>query len=264
MKNKINWVIKLATIVLLGIFLHSCKVSENITFKPDNTGEISYDIDGGQFIAYFKNMGGKDSTSKSSSSASSSMTGLKKSKMDTVFNFSDILSKKKDSISKLSTQEQAVLKMLEKCTMKISVDESVNKLLFSINYAFKDINEAQNMMSTLNHADKATEKNASLTKKKTNLGEGTKIVYSYKNNTFTRTETISDKVLFQKSQKEADESAMFLQPSTFTFNYNFPKPIKSAKVAGASVTFDKTNFSYSLPYLDYLKNPEKYKIEIEF
>lgn len=266
MKNKIKFILKLSSIVLLGFILQSCKVSENITFKPDNSGEISYEIDGGQFIAYFKNMAKKDTASKGgeSSSVGAGLTGMKKSKMDTTIYFSDILAKKKDTISKMSKEEQAVFKLLEKCKMKMSVDESVSKMLFSINFAFKEINEAQNMMSTMNHADLATDNKKSISSKKTNLGEGTKVVYVYNANKFTRTETITDKIKFDKSQKEADEAAMFLQPSTFTFNYSFPKPIKSAKVAGVAVTFDNTNFKYTLPYLDYLKNPEKYKVEIEF
>jgi len=137
----------------------------------------------------------------------------KEVKLDTVFDFKELLTEMKDSIATLPKEQQQRLKALENFKMHMLMDPEALKMDFDMFTDFNSLNELDNLFSNF-------QKGASLVKTKNKLlnsknspavgnsksekKPSSKVEYSFTKNVFKRATTILDK---EKLKREKDSLA---------------------------------------------------------
>jgi len=238
----------LATILVVGLAV-ACNFTEEIHFKEDGSGKLNIHFDGNEMMAML---------------ASMDSTGTPEKAIDSTLVFKDLLEEKKDSIAKLSAEEQAKLKKLEPFSIRMVVDEeqgTMNFDMFSefkkveeVNDAFNAFQEASSLGPTPGPSGQAPMKNNEPT---------TRVNYTFEGNTFTRTISIIDQERFEKGLDSLQGAEMFLSGSTYTFKYHFPKRIKNVNVEGATFSMDGKTMIYEINFMEMMKDPESINLNIE-
>jgi hypothetical protein len=238
----------LVTIALAGVAL-ACNFTEEIHFNEDGSGKLNIHFDGNEMMEMV---------------ASMDSTGTPEKAIDSTLVFKDLLEEKKDSIAKLSPEEQAKLKKLEPFSIRMVVDEEKGMMNFDmfsefeaveeVNDAFNAFQEASSLGPTPGPSGPSPMKNNEPT---------TQVNYSFKENTFTRTISIIDQELFEKGLDSLQGAEMFLSGSTYTFKYHFPKRVKNVNVEGATFSMDGKTMIYEVNFMDMMKDPESINLEVE-
>lgn len=245
---------KLLLFLLFTFVFSSCTFTEEITINSDGTGKYNLDMDGSGLMAMIP----QDSL------------GTKNEKsVDSTFSFKQLFEEKRDSIAKLSKEEQARIKKLENFNMRMLMNYDTKKFLFSMNTTFKSVSELQNIMTDLNELNK-------MNKSKTNdpLAGGmgmpnfgssnSKMNYSYDGKKFIR-KAIVDKEALKKIENDSLESyKMIFDASKYIIKYHFPKPVKKISNKLALFSEDRKTITIEYTFNDYLKEPEKLNFEIDF
>lgn len=234
---------KYLSICLLVGFMAACNFTEEIYLNDDGSGKLSIHFDGNELMSMIGTM---DSLQKEQA-------------IDSTIVFKHMLAEKKDSISKLSQEEQAKLKKLEPFSMRVAMNPEAAEMRFELLADFQEI-------ATMNDAFN-TFQNASSLNPNTVVGQSqslplfsdepsTSVIYDFQGNTFSRTTEIINPGLFQKSIDSLSSAEMFLSGSTYTFKYHFPRKVKSVNVEGATFSLDGKTMTYEVGLLDMTKNPK--------
>lgn len=244
----------LSTLFLLSFVLSlcSCEFSENIYINDDGSGKMEFSFDGSALMELSDEKTAADSEEK----------------VDSTISFKELLEEKKDSISKLSKEEQENLKALERFNLRMLVDPEINQMLFNINTEFKSVDELTNMMEAMNRISKFSDEDPiEGADKNTPMdalanGEFTELNFTYSNNVFKRTTIITDQEGYTNALNNMGDMESMFSASNYTLNYHFPKKIKRISNANAVISEDQKSFSLTFEFMDYIKNPKAMNLEV--
>jgi len=238
------------------VVLVSCNFTENLNVKDDGTGTFALEVDGSGLMA----MAGDK--------LSEGLTQKKDTKViDSTFSFKEIFEAKKDSISKLSPEQQAALKKMENFVMHIKMNAEKQQFLFSMDTPFKSVGDLQNMMdgfTTLKDLKGKSNKDGMSNPLANGIGNNAKIDYSYNGKTFIRSAVIDKEALEKIKNDSLGMTKMFLASSKYTLKYHFPKAVKKVSNPDALFSADRKTVTVEYPFLDYMEHPEKLNLNISF
>lgn len=241
---------------LLGIFaavaMTSCTMTENIRITDTGAGHYSVEMDGSQMMAMIP----EDKMSE----------GGEVKDIDSTIIFKDVLVAMKDSIAKLSPEEQQRMKQLEDFTMNIKMKMAEKKMMFTMASDFKDMTQLSDMMKSMEDAQKQGMKGIGPDKAdKLGGGFGAKadIAYKFDGKKFSR------KVSVPKDAVAATPDSlkmydMIYESSRYIVKYHFPKRVKKVSEKNALYSEDRKVVTIEYPMGDYVKNPQLSNIEVEF
>ena len=245
----------LACIMMLAIT--SCQFSENIYINEDGSGKMEFSMDASEMMKMVSEMG--DGTEE---------TGFDEA-MDSTIVFKDLLYEKRDSISKLSEDEQAKLKALERFTMHVVADPESSKMVFDIITDFEDANELQDMFKALNSFSNMQGKggapqSGSGSSPFSSLGSdgSTDISYSFDGSVFKRSARVVDKEKHQQAIDSLGQATMIFSSSRYKINYHFPRPVKSISKEGAMYSEDRKTVSLEVGFMEAIADPKVLDFEV--
>lgn len=242
--------IKLLSALLFIFSLTSCTFTEDIYINPDGSGKYAMDMDGSSLMAMIP----KDS--------------LKAEKnVDSTFSFKKIFEEKKDSISKLSKEDQAKLKSLENFNMRMKMNYDTKEFLFSMNTNFKSVGELQDVMTNMN-----TIQNMGKKKSEANpLGSAggfaannSVLHYSYDGKKFVRNAVVNKNKVKKVENDSAEAYKMIYESSKYIIKYHFPKRVKKVSNTTALFSEDRKTITIEYPFNEYMDNPDKLNFEVDF
>lgn len=246
---------KKTTFLLLCVFtlvLVSCQFSEDIYINEDGSGKMSFSFDGSQLMQ----MAG-DKISESNEEA-----------IDSTFSFKEIFDAKRDSISKLTIEEQEKLKSLEPFNMHMVMNPETSEMKFNLFRAFKKTDELEDMFKAMNNFSNMKGKGGARVDDPNNpfssFGENgsTELSYAYNGKVFTRKAKIVDKERYKQMTDSLQEMSMMFASSKYKLNYHFPKPIKSVSNETALFSEDRKSVTVEFGFMDYVTNPEALNLEV--
>lgn len=265
---------------LLVFLLVSCNVQERIVFNDDMGGRYENSFDLSQMLAITNSMGGSRSSDEK-----------ERTKMDTVIVFADLIRENKDSIAALPVEERAKMEMLKDFTMKMKMDEDTGEFYMNIYKDFKNFSEIERVSYEI---DQVFDQAKNEAQQGQQAGPGgdlmslDKVVYTFENNTFRRTDPKSlsehlkdDGILKEetridleqlKQNLETDEDdnqeddmlkgmmgqfAEELSNSTMTLEYVFPRKVVSVSPEGAVISEDGKTVTFDVSWKELLEENNK-------
>ena len=241
---------KYAILLVLVGFAVACNFTEEIHINEDGSGKLSINFDGSELMQQLP---------------VSQNDSIPEKAIDTLMVFKDLLEEKGDSIALLSIEEQEKLKKLEPFSMRMVMNPEAKEMKFNLFSDFEDINLVNDAFNAFQSAASVGPKPGG-TNKSPDVNQpepGTKVDYKFLNNTFSRTTSITDQELFEKSLESLSQGETFLASSTYTFKYHFPRKVKNVNVEGATFSLDGKTMTYEVGFLDMMKDPESINIEVE-
>lgn len=246
--NKVYFLV----LCLFTVFFTSCQFSEDIYIKDDGSGKITFSFDGSQLMQM---MG--DEMVKEGEEA-----------VDSTFSFKEIFNQKRDSISKLTAEEQAKLKSLEDFSMHMIMNSETQEMKFELFTEFDKATDMKDMFKAMNNFSNIQGEGAAKVNDPNNpfsaISESgnTELNYSFNGKTFTRKVTVIDKEKQEKLGDSLKEMTSMFATSTYKLNYHFPKPVKSVSNDKAMFSEDRKTVTIEFPFMTYALNPEALNLEI--
>jgi hypothetical protein len=239
-------------VLALMLLVSSCTVTENIYVNADGSGKFNVDLDGSSLMAMMP----KDSL------------GVEKN-VDSVFTFKQLLADNKDSISKLPISEQQLLKKLENFSMRMQMNQEQKQFLFSLQTNFKNVSELQDAMVAINAISALQNKANKAEFGATIPSEGvannnSTLTYALQGNKFTRTAVLNTTKKLTQNEEAAEMNKMIFASSNYILKYHFAKPVKKVSNAAAIFSEDRKTITLQYPFSEYMENPEKLNLEVEF
>ena len=126
-------------ILLLAIlsFCFGCVIKEEYTFNEDGSGKYEMEFDMTEFMSMQEEI---DSTAAEKS-------------IDTVINFARLLEEKKDSISRLDSEEQERLEILRPLQVTMKMNDSSKQMLMKLKYDFKELSDLKAFAEAIDQAN---------------------------------------------------------------------------------------------------------------
>ncbi|MDO5968435.1 hypothetical protein Q4Q35_01310 [Flavivirga aquimarina] len=239
-------------VFIFSIVFTGCQFSENIYIKEDGSGRMEFSFDGTQLMQ----MAGEE------------MSKGQEEAIDSTFSFKELFEAKRDSISKLSEEEQLKLKRLEPFNMHMVMNPETSEMKFDMYTDFKEVSELQDMFKAMNSFGGMNGKSGDQANKKPNpfssLGTdgSTTLNYNYDGKKFKRTAKIVDKEAYKQVTDSLGEMAVMFGSSMYKLNYHFPKPIKSVSNEKAMFSADRKSFTVEFGFMEYISNPEALNLEV--
>jgi len=230
----------------------SCNFSEELYLNEDGTGKISISFDGDDFMKAMSENGLEDSKEPEKA-------------IDSIIHFKDFIKEHRDSIAKLSADEQAKIKKLENFSMHMLMNEEKGEMKFKLFTEFKSINKVGDMFSTFKDA-RIAQPNGDNTMQSSPMMEEenpTEVSYNFSKNTFSRQTKIIDDDAFEKMKSQFANGASFLGGSKYKLTYHFPKKIKSVSVKEATLSQDGKTLFLEVDFAEYIKNPNALDITVK-
>jgi uncharacterized protein YfiM (DUF2279 family) len=245
---------QLLSLSFLLATLASCTFTENIYISDDGTGKFSVDMDASALMAMAGDQIGEQ------------MGADAQKEIDSTFAFKQLFDAKKDSIALLPQETQSELKKIESFVVNTKMSPEKNVYLLTMSSDFKNVNEMQDILQTLNTLQKLEGNPAAASPLGSGFGNNNSTLsYSYDGKIFTRKAvTDAQKKAEQPKDTDADMSKMMFESSNYILKYHFPKKIKKVSNASAVIAADKKSFTVQYPFADYMENPDKLNIEVEF
>lgn len=228
--------------LFLAVTLVSCVFTEELHIKNDGSGSYAFKMDMSKMMVAMKDMGADNDSIKKAPE-----------KIDSIIFFKDILEDKKDSVAKLSEEEQEILKSLEDLKIHLKMNEEENQMNMDFLFDFNSVNELKNMNDKVQRAQAMNDSK----KQQNNFKSNTNVEYSFTNNTFARKVTPKD---LTEEEQEAYEtnikqaSSMF-DETVYRIVYHFEGEIKSVSIAGAKISDDRKTMTIEMPMDTIMKNP---------
>lgn len=248
---------KLLSLLLLVVTFASCNFTENIEVHPDGTGKFSLEMDGAGLMAMAGDKIGSELATKKETKV-----------VDSTFSFKQIFEAKKDSIAKLSAEQQAALKKLENFVMNIKMNPEAKQLLFSMNTPFKSVNELDGVMESmgaLKELKGKSDKNSNPAAMMSSMGDNnSKLSFSYNGKNFTRKAIVLKDQIKKIAADSLGMAKMIFASSKYTLKYHFPKAVKSVSNPDALFSADRKTITVEYPFSDYSENPEKLNLDVVF
>jgi hypothetical protein len=226
----------------------SCHFTEEIHLNEDGSGSIALSFDGSQLLSL----------------SDSAAVAEQPTRMDSVVWFADVLDEKRDSIRKLSAEEQKRLEKLRPYQMRMITDHDAGEMKFILSREFSDIAEVGDAFNAFQDAgtlDPVKGENAPMDPE-SEIYQSTEVVYSFQGNTFSRRGIIVDSALHQQRIDSLKGGESFLEESTYKLQIHFPRKVRSANFEGATLSLDGKTLFYEVGFLEYLKNPEALNLEV--
>lgn len=234
-------------ITFIGIIAFtSCQFTEKINLNEDGSGRYTLRMNMSAMMSAMGEM--KDSTS----------TEDNMEILDTIIELKDLLDEKKDSIANLSIQEQEAIKSIEDFKIHMVVDEKNEKIISDFFYDFNSISELKNIQERITKAQSINDNKTSSTP------SNTEVKFSYNGKIFSRKvieKNLSDEEK-EAYKKSLEQSASFLDGSTYKIEYHFPKPIKSTTYKGATFSEDRQTILIDTNMKNIIENPKLLDFEI--
>lgn len=234
--------IKNLLLLFITALLTSCVFTEELHIKKDGSGSYAFKMDMSKMMEAMNDMGKKNDSVKK-----------EPEKIDSIMYFKDILNEKKDSIAKLSTEEQEVLKSLEELKIHLKMDEEKKQMNMDFLFDFKNLNELKNMNDKVQKAQAMSDKKNQQDKFQSN----TNVEYSLVNNTFTRKVTLKDssKEKLEEYEKNMKQASSMFDETLYRIVYHFENKIKSVSIKEAKISDDKKTLTIEMPMDTIMKNP---------
>jgi hypothetical protein len=281
---------KILLAVVLLFNLASCSITERLIIDENGGGKFAYDIDGSKMMSMMgsamKDMGGDDSKKdskkkKKTKDKLAEQNKESKKAIDSTFTFKELFASKQDSISKLSPEEQAKIKKMERFSVRTIIDEEKGIMNYSMFTDFKSVSELQDMMSPMESMKSISpngQKAGGLGMAPDAMSDNSSTKYFYDGKTFRKTVSKLEKKKEKEEIKSDDEIAsaeseadklkesmsMFYDQSNFKVVYQFPKPVKKVSIENALYSEDRKTITIEYPLKDYMENPDKLNFEVEF
>jgi len=240
-------------VILIALISTSCQFSENIYINENGSGKMEFSFDGSELML----MAGDKMSA-----------GSDEKEIDSTIVFKDLFDEKRDSISKLSTEEQEKLKALENFSMHMLMSAENKQMKFELVTDFKDASELKDMFTALNSASNLQGKgNAKLNDPNNPFSSmanngNTDMKYSYKKGVFKRTVKVLDKALQQQITDSIGPMKAMFATSKYKLNYHFPRKIKSVSKEGALFSEDRKSITIEYGFMDYIADPEVMNLEV--
>lgn len=265
--------IKLLSVFLFVFSLVSCTITEKMIINDKGSGKFTYEIDGTKMMA----MAGSAFKSDSDKDAKKGKSKKNKKDIDSTFTFKEMFADKKDSIAKLSPEEQEKIKKMERFSVHMIMNEEKGIMNYSMFTDFVSVQELQDVMNPVQSmkslAPGGKNKSAGADAAIPEDNSSTKFFFDGK--TFKKTVSKIDKKKASEVAEEVkseDELAnnmkqsmeMFYTESSFKVVYEFPKPVKKVSIDSALYSQDRKTITIEYPLKDYMENPDKLSFEVEF
>jgi hypothetical protein len=260
--------IKLLSALLFVFSFSSCTITEKMILNENGSGKFAYDIDGSKMMSMMGSAFKGDSNDSKKE---------KKGKViDSTFTFKELLASKKDSIAKLSPEEQEKIKKMEKFSMHMHMDEEKGIMNYSMFTDFNSISELQDVMSPLQSMKSLTPGGGSKMMG-ANAGlpeENSSTKFFYDGKSFKKSVAkIEKKKEEEKTEADSEEDLggkmkesmeMIYGQSSFKVVYQFPKAVKKISMPNALYSDDRKTITIEYPLKEYMENPDKLNFEVEF
>ncbi|KIC00352.1 hypothetical protein OA93_01760 [Flavobacterium sp. KMS] len=245
--------IKFLSLSLLLATLTSCTFTENIDIADNGSGKFSLDMDGSALMAMAGQQLGNE-------------VGDATKSIDSTFSFKEMFKNKKDSIAKLSPEEQKELKKLENFVVHMKMNTEQKQFMLDLKTDFKNVNELQDMMKTMS-ALQNIEKNKASDNKMPFSGDfsnNSTVSFSYDGKKFNRKVILNPKETNKPVEDSLGMYKMIFASSNYVIKYRFPKKVKKVSNANALFSEDRKTITIQYPFTDYMENPTKLGLEVEF
>ncbi|MBD0726142.1 hypothetical protein B6A10_13260 [Flavobacterium sp. L1I52] len=249
--TKINQII---CVILLSLTFVSCNFTENIDVQADGSGNFSIEMDGAGLLAMAGDKLGNELGMKNNAKA-----------IDSTFSFKEIFESKKDSIAKLSPEQQSAFKKLESFVMNIKMNPEAQQLLFSMNTPFKKVNDLGGLMESMAAMKDLNGKSNKTAEMFSGFGnDNSKLTFSYDGKQFTRKAIVSKEAMAKIAADSTGMAKMIFASSKYTLKYHFPKAVKSVSNPDALFSADRKTITVEYPFTEYTENPEKLNLNVVF
>lgn len=265
---------------LLAVLLVSCNVQERIVFNDNMGGRYENSFDLSAMMSMTNSMGGGASNSEKETK-----------KIDTVIVFSDILVQYKDSIATLSSKERAKIEQLKDFTMAMKMDQTTGEFKMDISKDFKTFRDIERVSYEL---DQVLDQAKTEAQQEQQAGPGDdllsldKVVYTFENNTFRRTdlkrlnELLENEGLLKEETRRdleelrnnlgedqdnnqetailkgmMDQFGQEFENSTMRLEYVFPRKVVSVSPEGAVISEDGKTVTFEVSWKDLLEENKK-------
>jgi len=242
-------IIHLILIAVSSVFFTSCQITENIYLQEDGSGKIVYDIDASELMAL----------------AGDKMGEAGKENIDSTMTFKQLFEDRKDSIAKLTLEEQQRLMKFEDVSMHMQMNSAQKTFKISLLKDFKKTADLQDMMEAMKamqsldkKVDDANNPFGSMMKS----GNNTDLKYAYDGKVFKRTMKVIDPKIQEQSKDTTGMVKMMFSTSKYTLKYHFSKKVKSVSNPNAVLSDDKKTVTIPYSLVEYMEQPEKMSFEV--
>lgn len=268
--------IKLLFLLLLTFSVTSCTITEKMIINDNGSGKFAYDIDGTKMMSMMGSAFKGDD--KENDKKNKKKDSSKKKVIDSTFTFKEMFASKQDSISKLSPEEQAKIKKMERFSVRTIMDEEKGIMNYSMFTDFNSISELQDVMSpveSMKSISPTGQKSGGMGMAPDALEDNSSTSFFYDGKIFKKNvakiekkkevaeevEEGSEDDLANKMKESLD---MFYDQSNFKVVYQFPKSVKKVSIENALYSEDRKTITIEYPLKDYMENPDKLNFEVVF
>lgn len=267
--------IKLLFALFLSLSITSCTITEKMIINDNGSGKFTYDIDGTKMMSM---MGSAFKGDEKDNKKKNKKDGSSKKVMDSTFTFKEMFASKKDSIAKLSPEEQAKIKKMERFSVRTIIDEEKGIMNYSMFTDFNSISELQDVMSpveSMKSISPTGQKSGGMGMAPNALEDNSSTSFFYDGKTFKKTvaKIEKKKEVVEKAEEGSEEDVankmkesldMFYDQSNFKIVYQFPKAVKKISIENALYSEDRKTITIEYPLKDYMENPDKLNFEVVF
>ena len=270
--------IKLLFALLLTLAMTSCTITEKMIINDNGSGKFAYDIDGTKMMSMMGSAFKGDDKEDTKKDKKETVNRKNKKVVDSTFTFKEMFASKQDSISKLSPEEQAKIKKMERFSVRTIIDEEKGIMNYSMFTDFNSISELQDVMSpveSMKSISPTGQKSGGMGMAPDALEDNSSTSFFYDGKTFKKTVAKIEKkkeVAEEVEEGSEDDVAnkmkesldMFYDQSNFKVVYQFPKAVKKISIENALYSEDRKTITIEYPLKDYMENPDKLNFEVTF
>jgi hypothetical protein len=270
--------IKLLFALLLMLTLTSCNITEKMIINDNGSGKFTYDIDGTKMMSMLGNTFKSEGEDDAKKNKKETVNRKNKKVVDSTFTFKEMFASKQDSIAKLSPEEQAKIKNMERFSVRTIIDEEKGIMNYSMFTEFNSISELQDVMSpveSMKSISPTGQNSGGMGMAPDALEDNSSTSFFYDGKTFKKTVAKVEKkkevteVVEEGSEddlgaKMTESLNMFYDQSNFKIVYQFPKAVKKVSIENALYSEDRKTITIEYPLKDYMENPDKLSFDIVF
>jgi len=270
--------IKLLFALLFIFTLTSCSITEKLIMNENGSGKFIYDIDGTKMMSMMGNAFKGDDKEDAEKNKKETVSRKNKKVIDSTFTFKEMFASKQDSISKLSPEEQAKIKKMERFSVRTIINEEKGIMSYSMFTDFNSISELDNVMSPIESMKSISptgQKSGGMGMAPNAIEDNSSTSFFYDGKTFKKTVAKIEK---KEEIKEEDEEGseddvankmkesfdMFYEQSSFKVVYQFPKAVKKISIENALFSEDRKTITIEYPLKEYMENPDKLNFDVVF
>ncbi|MEN8188078.1 MAG: hypothetical protein ABFR05_13210, partial [Bacteroidota bacterium] len=168
MRTFTRFIISLVSVLTIT----SCQFTEKININDDGSGTYALRMDMSAMMSAMDDMNSPDSTKVSEKETEVPEV------IDTIMNFRDILEEKKDSIDKLSKEDQEKIEALKDLKIRLAVNETENIAFTDFIFEFKAVEELKDIQESITKAQSIKDN------KEEQTPQPTRMLFSFDGKTF--------------------------------------------------------------------------------